>query len=108
MEARAGQLVGQRLACHRRVGSGLLAFVEASGLGAVALSKVCSLHEYPGQILVAVTRVTFAFLLAVACVLAAYAPRIRSKVSGTGKAFDRADLEQDDRCQSLADARHGR
>jgi hypothetical protein len=57
MEARTGQLVGQGLARHGGVSTGLLAFVETLGLGAVALREVRCLDERPGQILVAVAGV---------------------------------------------------
>lgn len=64
--AGARQLVRQRLGGDDVVGLGLLALVESFGFGAKAHGKIRRLHECPGEILIAVLDVAFAFLLAIA------------------------------------------
>src|ERR1700756_3784942 len=106
VETRARELVRQGLARENRVRPGLLAFVETFGLGAEAQREVGCLDECPGQIFVAVPDVAFAFLLAVAHVLAVHTTRVRSEVARAGEALDRPDLQQNDASQNRPDARY--
>lgn len=64
--ARARQFVSERLSGDDRITLAFLTFVEALRLRAVAQRHVRCLHESPGEILVAVLRVPFAFLLRIA------------------------------------------
>ena len=106
VEARPCQLVRQRLDRHHVVCLGFLAFVEPFGLGAEAQREVGRFDEGPGQVLVAVLGVAFAFLLAVADALAIDAARVGGEVADVGEAVDRPRLQQDRGRQHAADARH--
>lgn len=102
----ARQLVCQRLGSDDVVGLGFLAVMEALGLGAKAPGEVRRLDEGPGEILVAVLDVAFAFLLAIAGEHAVDAARVGRKVADVGKPIDRTGLQNNDGRERLADARH--
>ena len=64
--ARPREFVCDRLDRHDAVGLALLAHVKALGLRAIAQREVGSLHKRPSEVLVAILRVAFALLLAIA------------------------------------------
>ena len=88
METGTRQLVGQGFARDDRIGSGFFALVETLGVGAKTQREVRRLDKCPGQILVAVLGIAFAFLFAVAQALAIDAARIGSELAGAGKPLD--------------------
>src|SRR5450830_73098 len=104
VKACSRQFVRQRLDGHHVVRLGLLSLVEPFCLSIEAHRINSRLHKRPGEVLVAVLRIAFAFLLAIAGVDAINAARVGGKVAGASESLDRTCLQQDGRRQNLADA----
>ena len=92
---------------HNPLGLGLLSLVETLNLGTKPDRKVGRFHKRPAQILVAVLGVPLAFFLAVADLLTAHTPAVRSVVPHTRKSPDIAGLQHHRKRQDLPDPRYG-
>ena len=92
MEAGPRQLVRQRLGGDDTVALRLLSIMEPLGLRAEALREVRRLDEGPGQVLVTVLGIAFAFLLAVGHALAVNTAAVRGEVTRLRKASKRGQV----------------
>jgi len=100
--------VRHRFERHHTLGLGLLSLIEPVDRTTKPDGKVGCFDERPGQILIPVLGVALAFLLAVADLLTAHTPTVRSEVSHTGKSPYVSGLQHDGERQNLSDPRHRR
>ena len=82
---------------------GFLSLVKPSDPRLIAHRKVGRFHKCPGQILIPVLGVALAFAFAVADLLTAYTPTVRSEVSHTAKSPDVSGLKHDRERENLPD-----
>ena len=91
---------------YHNLGLGFLSLIETLNLGVELDGEVGRFDKCPGQILIAVLGVALAFFLAVADLLTADTPAVRSEVSHTGKSPDVSGLKHDREREDLPDPRH--
>ena len=100
------QLVRHRLDRHHGFGLGFLSLVETLDLGVEPDREVSRFHKCPGQILIPVLGIAAPFALAVADLLTAHTPTVRSVIADRGKSPYVPGLQHDRERQNLPDPRH--
>ena len=90
---------------HDHLGLGLLSLIETLNLGVVPDGEVGGFDKRPGQILIAVLGIAFAFFLTVADLLTADTAAIRCEVADTGKSPNVSGLQHDGEREDLTDPR---
>src|SRR5258708_34840840 len=104
--AGACQLVRQGLDRDNPVPCALLALVKALGFRARANGKVRRFDKCPRKILVAVLRVAFSFLPAVAFASAVHAATVRTEIADLGKTRNGSGFQHDRGRENRTNAGH--
>src|SRR6266498_1028671 len=101
-----GELVSHRFDLYHGLSLGFLSLIEPSNQRFIANGKIGRFHKRPTEILIAVLGIALAFAFAIADLLTAHTPAVRSEVADTGKSPDISGLQHDRERQSLPDPAH--
>src|SRR6266498_2499893 len=105
--ANPAQLVRHRFDGHHNLGLGLLSLIETLNLAIEPDREVSRFHKRPGQILIPVLGIAAPFAFAVADLLTAHTPTVRSVIAYRSKSPYVPGLQHDRERQNLPDPRHG-